>query len=213
VSHTGDRALADAPLPARLKQLHALAARMTAGARYIALELRPPELDDVGLESAIETYAAEWSARYGVAAEVAVTGLRGRRIPSHVASALYRIAQEALTNVAKHAHASQVSVVVDQPEGEVRLIVEDDGRGFDLEQTRERARRARRLGLAGMQERASLVGGRLTVESSPGSGTTLYVRLPIDATDAAEETTPTGGAMGGAVDGAVSGAARTEAVE
>ena len=169
------------PLLGRLAQLGALAGRMTAGARSLALELRPPELDDLGLESALETYVAEWGARYGVAADLAITGaLRDRPLPADVGSTLYRVVQEALTNVAKHAGARQVSVVVEKPDGEVRLIVEDDGRGFDVEATATRTRTARRLGLAGMRERAALVGGSVAIESTPGAGTTLYVRLPLD---------------------------------
>ena len=74
--------------------------------------------------------------------------------------------------------ATRASVIVTQPDGEVGLIVEDDGRGFDVEAAAERGGRERRLGLAGMRERAALVGGTVTVESAPGSGTTLFVRLP-----------------------------------
>jgi two-component system sensor histidine kinase UhpB len=153
---------------------------MTAGARYLALELRPPELDDLGLESALATFVAEWSARYGVASDVALRGEDERAASPDVASALYRIAQEALTNVAKHARASEVSVIVERRDGEVRLIVEDDGGGFDVDATATRVRAERRLGLAGMRERAALVGGNLTIESSPGAGTTVYVRLPAE---------------------------------
>lgn len=171
----------NAALLERLAQLQMLAERMTLGIRAIALELRPPELDDVGLAAALETYVADWTTRYGVAADVAVIGVRDRAIPADVGSAVYRIAQEALTNVAKHAGASQVSVILEQPDHEVRLIVEDDGRGFDPAETTTRSRLERRLGLPGMQERAALVGGTLTVESRPGAGTSLYVRLPIRA--------------------------------
>ena len=167
---------------ARLAQLEALAQAMASDARYLALELRPPELDDVGLESALETYVAEWSARYGIAAEVAVTGAAfGQALPAEVASALYRIVQEALTNVAKHAGARQVSVLLEKPEREARLIVEDDGRGFDPEATRARAKAERRLGLASMRERAELLGGEVEVESRVGRGTTVYVRVPLPA--------------------------------
>ena len=166
-------------LAARLGQLQELASAMTRDAHYLALELRPAELDDVGLESALATYVAQWSARYDVPADVAVTGLTERPIPAEVSVALYRIVQEALTNVAKHAQARQVSVIVEKPDGEVRLIVEDDGRGFDVPTTLARARAERRLGLAGMRERAALAGGTLTVESAPGRGTTLYVRLLV----------------------------------
>jgi len=135
----------------------------------------------VGFEGALETYVREWCTRYGVAAEVAVTGLSAHRpLPADVGSTLYRITQEALTNVAKHAKASHVSVVVDKREGEARLIVEDDGRGFDMHEATARGRRERRLGLSGMRERAALAGGTLEVESSADrGGTTIYVRLPL----------------------------------
>ncbi|MDF1504416.1 ATP-binding protein [Roseisolibacter sp. H3M3-2] len=177
---------AAAALGARLTQLQALAGRMTAGVRAIALELRPPELDDVGLASALESYAREWSARYGVGAEVAVTGLAASPpVAPEVASALYRVAQEALTNVAKHARASQASVVVDRTDGQVRLVIEDDGCGFDPAATAARVRRERRFGLAGMRERAALLGGELTLESAPGRGTAVHVRLPAAVPPAA----------------------------
>lgn len=172
---------AASPLLERLAQLQTLALRMTASARSVALQLHPPELDDVGLESALDTYVREWSTRYGIAAEMTVTGIRGLPIRDDMGTALYRITQEALTNVAQHAHAREVSVLVELRDGEVRLIVEDDGCGFDVAVTAERVKTERRLGLAGMQERASLVGGTVLIESTPGGGTTLYVRLPADA--------------------------------
>ena len=179
----------ESPEP-RLAQLEELARAMTRDARALARELRPPELDDVGLESALETYVGEWAARYGIAAEFAITGTLRHPIPADAASTLYRIVQEALTNVARHASATQVSVIADRREGEVRLIVEDDGRGFDLEVLGRRARAARRFGLAGMRERAALVGGTVSIESAPGAGTTLYVRLPVHDADAASDPAP-----------------------
>lgn len=169
-----------APVDQRLAQLEELTRTMTRDTRYVALELRPPELDDVGLGSALQTFAAQWSARYGVEAEVALTGAAVReRFPEEVSIALYRIAQEALTNVARHAEAGHVTVQLDALPREIRLIIEDDGRGFDPKAV-PRARHERRLGLAGMRERASLVGGTLQVESTPGRrGTTIYVRVPL----------------------------------
>ena len=177
-------------LAERLAQLRELADTMARDARYLALELRPAELDDVGLESALTTYVEQWSARYGVSADVAITGITDRPVPAEVGTALYRITQEALTNVAKHAHARQVSVIVEKPDGHVRLIVEDDGQGFDVEGTLRRTRDARRLGLAGMRERAALVGGTLTVESTPGTGTTVYVRVALDGAPGASDDAP-----------------------
>lgn len=173
-----EQATSGAALMSRLSQLQKLAGSMTTGVRAIALELRPPELDDVGLASAIEIYAREWSTRYGVLVELEITGLHDGAIATDVSSALYRITQEALTNVAKHAGATQVSVVVRHADNEVWLIIEDDGRGFDVEEATGRSGIDRRFGLAGMQERAALAGGSVAVESSDGEGTTLYVRLP-----------------------------------
>ena len=171
---------AGAPLMKRLSQLGTLTERLTSGIRYVALELRSPELDDGGLGIALETYVLEWSMRYGIAADLEVGTLQLEPpIPDNVASALYRIAQEALTNVAKHARATQVSVILEHRDGEARLIVEDDGEGFDMGADIERAKAERRLGLAGMQERAILIGGRIAIESrAGGGGTTLYARLP-----------------------------------
>jgi signal transduction histidine kinase len=170
----------DAIARRRLAMLQDLTAAMTRDARHLALELRPPELDDVGLASALETYVAQWSQRFGVDADVEVTGLREDALPADAGTTLYRVVQEALTNVAKHARARHASVLVECADREVRLIVEDDGLGFEVEATLRRAASERRLGLAGMRERAELMGGTLAVEASPGSGTALYVRLPLE---------------------------------
>ena len=164
----------------RLEQIEQLTGVLTRDARYLALELRPPELDDVGLEGALHTYAEKWAERFHVKAEVNVTDTESATpIPPEASSALYRIVQEALHNVARHADATQVSVILDKPDGVVHLIIEDDGIGFDLHATDERVRSERRLGLAGMRERAALIGGHLEIESGPGEGTSIYVRVPI----------------------------------
>ena len=184
------------PAEVRLTQLEELARAMTIDARALALELRPPELDDVGLESALETYVEDWAARYDISTEFAMTGTRVHLIPTEVASTLYRIVQEALTNVARHADATQVSVTAVQRDDEIRLAVEDDGRGFDVEIWGKLAPTERRLGLAGMRERAALVGGTVSIESNPGAGTTLYVRLPLGDADAAPNPSPRGAPLG-----------------
>lgn len=167
------------PAAARLEQLEGIARVMTKDARYLALELRPPELDDVGLQSAIETYVRAWASRYGLVAEVAITGLAEGTIRGEVGTATYRILQEALTNVAKHARATHVSVTVDRGERELRMTIEDDGRGFDVAAALSRAPAEQRLGLLGMNERAALAGGTATVESTPGTGTSVFVRILI----------------------------------
>jgi two-component system CheB/CheR fusion protein len=164
---------------ARLTQLEELSRAIARDARYLALELRPPELDDVGLASAVETYVAEWSRRFGVKADMALSGFDGpATIRGDVGTAIYRVVQEALTNVAKHARARQVSVTLERSGGEVRVTVEDDGRGFDVDSALARAHTERRLGLAGIQERATLANGSAQVESSIGGGTSVFVRVP-----------------------------------
>ncbi|MEO7458126.1 MAG: sensor histidine kinase [Gemmatimonadaceae bacterium] len=164
----------------RLGALQELTSLLTRDARYLAIELRPPELDDVGLESAMASYVEQWSQRYGIAVERQSTGIVRFQYSGDVATAIYRILQEALTNVAKHARARQVSVIMEQTEGELRLIVEDDGTGFDVDTTLRRATTEHRLGLLGMRERASIVGGTVAVESSVGKGTTIFARVPVE---------------------------------
>ncbi len=112
-------------------------------------------------------------------------GLAGHRLPLEFETALYRVAQEALTNVLRHANARRVSVLLERRPGGVSLIVEDDGRGFDAETLLQAPPTEGKLGLLGMGERAKLVGGTFALESSPGSGTTVFVRLPLDCPAAA----------------------------
>jgi signal transduction histidine kinase len=162
----------------RLQQLLRLANQLGAEAHRLAWELRPSALDDLGLQGTLRNYLEEWARRFERAVDFHSSGLRDR-LPAQIESALYRIIQEALTNVAKHAQARHVSVILERRQGRVLVIVEDDGRGFDTAELLESANTARRMGLVGMRERARLIGGELEVESSPGEGTTIYVRVPL----------------------------------
>jgi two-component system sensor histidine kinase UhpB len=103
-----------------------------------------------------------------------------KRLPQELETTLYRIAQEALTNVARHAQANRVSLLLERRSGYVSLIVEDDGRGFDAQGAMGAPASPGRLGLLGMQERVRLAGGTLTIESSPGAGATVFARLPLE---------------------------------
>ena len=150
--------------------------------RALAWELRPSVLDDLGLVPALTRYIQSCRSRFGMEIDLEVVGLDQVRLPWEVETALYRIAQEALTNAARHAGARHVSVILEQRGSRALLIVEDDGEGFDVAQVRASVQERGRLGLYGMEERASLVGGRLTVESAPGSGTTVVVEVPLDGT-------------------------------
>lgn len=160
----------------RAADLRACAAQALDGVHYLARHLRPSVLDDLGLAPALERYVAEFSAKFGLDVDLHVAGLAGVRLPREVETAVYRVIQEALTNVARHAGAQAASVVVERRGDALVAIVEDDGRGFDPEAA---AAGDGALGLFGMRERAGLIGGSLTIESRPGHGTTVYLRVPL----------------------------------
>ena len=170
------------PSPARdrLQSLQSLTGVIGREIHDLALELRPTALDDLGLRAALANYAEVWSERSGVEVDYHTTGLDGGRLPPQVETALYRVVQESLTNVIKHARARRVSVVLLRSADYASAVVEDDGCGFDPD-SGPNTILGNRLGLLGMQERTTLLGGSLTVESVPGRGTTVIARVPFDA--------------------------------
>ncbi|MCL4515817.1 MAG: HAMP domain-containing protein [Firmicutes bacterium] len=155
------------------------------GVRHLALELRPSLLDDLGLIAALERYVREYGQKYGLEADLQVGGFEGRRLPPEVEITLYRIVQEALTNIARHAGARNVSVLVEHKGNAVTAIVEDDGKGFDVAAILGSPLDEKKLGLYGMRERAALLGGTLTLESREKMGTTVFVTLPLEETGVA----------------------------
>ncbi|MGO8931345.1 MAG: response regulator [Limisphaerales bacterium] len=163
----------------------------------LAWELRPAELDDFGLETALRRYADEWAALSGVLVDFHSQGVTARRLAPELETTLYRITREALTNVFRHAHARRVSVLLERRADHVSLIVEDDGQGFDGVATLGASATQGRLGLLGMQERATLAGGSVVIESNPGAGTTVFVRLPLAFKPGPSEPTPTADQSGG----------------
>ena len=156
--------------------LQTIAERLDGDVEQLAWQLRPTALDDLGLRAALANYLEEWSQRHGVATELHTSGLFDHRLAPEVETALYRIGQEALNNVAKHARATRVEMILERRSDCVLLILEDDGIGFEL--THEADDR-RGFGLVGMRERATLVGATLEVESAPGNGTTILVRIAL----------------------------------
>jgi PAS domain S-box-containing protein len=164
-----------------LRQLERMTDELSREAHTLAWGLRPPALDDLGLETALYNYVEEWAERARVPVDFHSAGFGGGRLPLTHETAVYRIAQEALTNVAKHSGADRVSFILERRGDHVLAVVEDNGGGFDVEAAMSAAGRGRRLGLLGMRERAALLGGAINVESSPGAGTTLFVRIPFDA--------------------------------
>jgi two-component system, NarL family, sensor histidine kinase DevS len=141
--------------------------------RRLAVELRPAALDDFGLEAALERLTAGFAEQTGLKVELE-SRLQDDRLPEEVETVLYRIVQEALTNIVKHAQASRVSIVVTQKPGAVGAVIEDDGRGFDPDQSVDGG-----IGLIGMRERVALLDGSMTIETAPGKGTTLVIEVPV----------------------------------
>ena len=155
---------------AAVADIRRLAVETLQGVRRLAVELRPKALDDFGLEAALERLTSNFSEQTGLAVDF-VSGLGEQQLAPDVATALYRIVQESLTNVVKHAHARTVSILLARQNGRVKLVIEDDGRGFDPGSP------ADGFGIQGMRERVDLLGGSLQVESRAGAGTTLAVEV------------------------------------
>lgn len=145
--------------------------------RSVMIDLRPLVLDDVGLFSALKQYARQFEQRHGIPASVERAG-PDRRLPATVESTFYRMAQEALTNVWKHADATQVRVRLEIRERSCVLQIEDNGKGCDMEQAA--AAEGEHFGLRSLRERSELMGGYLTIEEAPGGGTVVRVFVPLD---------------------------------
>lgn len=158
----------------RSEELRHLASATLEEIHNLILELRPRVLDELGLVPALRRYTADFGHKHSIAVEFQSLGSVGR-LPPMVETCVYRVVQEALTNVARHAEAQSASVVLDIRPELVTAIIEDDGKGFDLDQEVS----VRSLGLAGMRERASLLDGSLQIESSPGSGTAIFLKIPL----------------------------------
>ena len=178
----GLRVLEDALPPSRttVQQFRTLRDQLDTIARdlhQLAFDLRPAALDRLGLADALEQTVNNFARQNGLTADFQAIGLDGERLPYEVETALYRIVQEALTNVARHAQATEVGVVLERRSDSVVAVIEDNGHGFDIQKAL--APGAVRLGLFGMQERAALVGGRWDVESSSGKGATVFVEVPV----------------------------------
>jgi signal transduction histidine kinase len=161
-------------------EFRALIAEILQDVHDLAFQLRPSLLDSLGLAAAVQRLAEDYAEKLGIHIDCQAVGVEGRRLPPGTETALYRIVQEALTNVAKHAEAKNVSVILRHGEASVLAIVEDDGKGFPVAEVMGSAAKDKRLGLFGMEERAALVAGKLTIESAPGEGTTVFVEVPFE---------------------------------
>jgi PAS domain S-box-containing protein len=161
------------------RRLRRIVSRTIEDLGRLARGLHPGVLHDVGLEVAVTRTAEDFGRSHGVAVETRTTAPGSQRLPPRVEIALYRILQEALTNVAKHARATAVRVILDRSESAVHLRVEDNGIGFDARAAPSGPLADGHLGLVGMQERAVALGGCVAVESRPGEGTKLWASIPL----------------------------------
>jgi signal transduction histidine kinase len=162
----------------RLAELKSLTADLGRDFSRMAWELRPMALDDLGLRNAITQYLEEWAERSRLHIDLEIT-LGDRRLPAAVETGLFRVLQEAITNIVKHSGADRIGVILEATDGEVRLIVEDNGRGFQMGGGSDVSLGRAHLGLLGVRERLVLVNGWLEIESAPGGGTTVYACVPI----------------------------------
>jgi len=173
-----------ADLLRRVTTARKLATRTLEDLRSVIYGLRPTMLDDLGLASAIRWYARSGLDEAGV--QVKFDSLdETMRLPPQVETTLFRIAQEAISNIVRHAHAKSASVALWQEDGAACLWIEDDGCGFDFTHISTQALPLQHLGLLGIRERAELVGGEVTVDSVPGHGTRLEVHIPLNGLEKA----------------------------
>ncbi|HEY1934344.1 MAG TPA: cache domain-containing protein [Acetobacteraceae bacterium] len=177
LSAVGTRCGAEAAGP-KLAELKCLTTEVGHELSRISRELRPTVLDDLGLQSAVTQCAEEWEARSDLRFDLQIN-LGERRLPQAIETTLYRVLQEAITNVIRHANADRVGVILEAKEHEVRLIVEDNGIGFSPQEAGAHGGTLQHFGLIGIRERLALVNGVLEIESAPGGGTTLFVTVPV----------------------------------
>jgi light-regulated signal transduction histidine kinase (bacteriophytochrome) len=163
---------------ARVANLKTLTVDVGRQVHQLAWEIRPTVLDDLGLQTAIRNLLETWGERSGLRFDLHLT-LTEQRLPPAIETALYRVLQEALTNVVRHAEATRVGVILGLKGDTVTMIIEDDGRGFGCDEDNPARAPARHFGLLGMRERLALVDGTLEIESAPGRGTTLFIRVPL----------------------------------
>ena len=171
-----NQCLNDAELLKDIKNSQAIAETLDSDVSFLAWKMRPTALDDLGLVTALENYTREWSQRFNIEIDLHVTNINKKRFSAEIETNLYRIAQEALNNVSKHSQADNVVILLKLHREKISLIIEDNGRGFDLEEERENNKRG--VGISSMRERADLIGGSFEIETAPGDGTTIYIRVP-----------------------------------
>ncbi len=170
----------EASLVERIEETQTIANQLDTDIDYLTWELHSTALECIDVVGALANYVSEWSKRYGVLADFQIRNLDQHRLSGEVKTNIYRVVQESLHNIAKHARASHAVVSLDAGERSIELRVTDDGVGFDVSAI-EQDELGKGIGLTGMRERAALLGGDFDLKSDPGSGTTILVRIPLAA--------------------------------
>jgi signal transduction histidine kinase len=166
-----------------IEQAQIIAKQLDVDVDFLSWELRPVSLDRLPLVAALSDFVHEWAKHFNIPAEFHTSDMEIGRFPEDIETNLYRIAQEALNNIYKHAQATRVDVILERMEDHIMLIIEDNGQGFDMNDTAIQGGEEKEMGLIGMRERAALVGGALEIESQPGDGTTIIVRAPVSSAE------------------------------
>jgi signal transduction histidine kinase len=170
----------EAKLVERIEETQTIAKQLDSDIDFLTWELHSTALECVDIVGALANYVSEWSRRFGILADFQIKNLDQGLLSSDVKTNLYRIVQEALHNIAKHARADRAKVLIEGGGDLVELSIEDDGIGFNLEKLKTIEALGTGMGMVGMKERAAVMGAELTVDSKPGSGTKIRVRVPVE---------------------------------
>ncbi len=176
-----------------IRELKSFGTNALGELRQLISDLRPPQLDDLGLVAALQWYIKAFEKRSSIHTEFVVEGERAR-LPSEYETVLFRITQEALTNIAKHANATYTSITLEMYPTQIQVTIKDNGHGFEPKEALGKPREHSGWGLLGIRERTSLLGGQYKIDSSPGQGTCIQVSIPLimETKDVEENTTITG---------------------
>jgi two-component system, NarL family, sensor histidine kinase UhpB len=190
-----EESITSPPARERITETRQLAHQTLRAIRSLSIDLRPSALDDLGLLPALRWYIKEYQQKFSIEVDFQATGIK-ERLSAEMETVLYRIVQEALTNVARHSHAQKVSVLLKEEDNAINTTISDNGRGFDYAQLKKKPSHGqeRGWGLVGMIERAQLLGGTLTIDSKADHGTVIHAHIPIHlATQTQTDLVPANG--------------------
>jgi PAS domain S-box-containing protein len=163
----------------RVEEVQKAARQLDSDVDFLAWQMRPTALDDFGIVAALEYYVRQWSKNFNIPAEFDADRFGKAQLTPEVETNLYRIAQESLNNICKHARASRVNIFLESQDDFAVLIIEDNGIGFERNKRQPLDEVNKGIGLIGMHERAALVGGKIEIESAKNEGTTVYAKFPV----------------------------------